>query len=182
MAIIDKDPLPHQRDIAQLVKASRGGNNNRTFLTSYSISYNSLTCQTTDGTYSGIESHVCHEVLTNPILLDESERDMFLIMILFCSGIQATTGMCAASPQTHGLDSFSISFSALMIMINHHSCAFCYWVVHFRKIWSAPHEIIKHQLHENGSMQFFSTLAQQAGPRCHYMLIKLHSKWLALNL
>lgn len=50
MAIIDNDPLLHQRDIAQSVKASPGGNNNRTFLTSYSISYNSVTCQTKEHT------------------------------------------------------------------------------------------------------------------------------------
>ena len=83
MAIIDKDPLLHQRDIAQSVGIPWRKQQQNFFLISYSISYSSLTCQTTEGTYSGIVRHVCHEVLTNPILLDESERDMFLIMILF---------------------------------------------------------------------------------------------------
>lgn len=115
--------------------------------------------------------------------------DMFLIMILFCLVVQATTRMCVALIKTHRLDLCFPSFKHWDPCFPQHNddydkfptvallfiewfmlenMIFSVWDNQASVTWKWQHVILLHIL-------------AASRPWCHYMLIKSHSKWLPLN-
>lgn len=99
--------------------------------------HHSLACQSTEAIQSGSERYVCHEVLSDPILRDESERLWHVsyndLVLLSSPGIHRNV---RSFFKTHCLDLCFLSFKrkipgflrAMMIKINSPVLQCCFFI------------------------------------------------------